>query len=80
MAKDERGFASMDRNKRREISCKGGRAAHSMGTAHQWTREEARQAGRKGGTARHRKQNVQLGQDSVPEQRASDPIPDIVAW
>lgn len=46
-----RGFASMDSNKQREIASKGGRAAHTQGTAHEWTSEEARQAGRKGGAA-----------------------------
>lgn len=50
-----RGFASMDREKQREIASKGGRAAHVQGTAHEWSSEEARAAGRKGGAAsRHR--------------------------
>jgi len=44
----------MDRNKQREIASKGGRAAHQKGTAHEWTSEEAREAGRKGGMASHR--------------------------
>src|ERR1700753_4031940 len=44
-----RGFASMDREKQREIARKGGRAAHQKGTAHEFTTEEARAAGRKGG-------------------------------
>ena len=48
-----RGFASMDRNKQREIARKGGMAAHEKGTAHEWTSEEARMAGRKGGEASH---------------------------
>lgn len=47
--RSERGFASMDPNKQREIASKGGRAAHEKGTAHQFTSEEARAAGRKGG-------------------------------
>jgi general stress protein YciG len=52
----KRGFASMDRNKQREIASKGGKLAHLRGQAHEWTPEEAREAGRKGGTAvRHRK-------------------------
>jgi len=55
MATEDRGFASMDRNKQREIASKGGRAAHKIGAAHEWTREEAQAAGRKGGLARHRK-------------------------
>lgn len=47
----KRGFASMDRAKQREIASKGGRAAHAKGTAHEFTSEEARVAGRKGGEA-----------------------------
>ena len=46
-----RGFASMDKDKQREIARKGGRAAHMKGTAHEFTSDEARQAGRKGGEA-----------------------------
>ncbi|MBI2834544.1 MAG: stress-induced protein [Acidobacteria bacterium] len=45
----------MDRNKQREIASKGGKAAHQKGTAHEWTSEEARNAGRKGGLASHMK-------------------------
>ena len=55
MAKEDRGFASMDRTKQREIARKGGKAAHLKGTAHEWTSEEARQAGRKGGMASHKR-------------------------
>ena len=55
MAKEDRGFASMDRSKQREIASKGGKAAHQKGTAHEWTSEEAREAGRKGGMASHRR-------------------------
>jgi uncharacterized protein len=47
-----RGFASMDPAKQREIASKGGKAAHQKGTAHEFTSEEAREAGRKGGQAR----------------------------
>ena len=49
--KERRGFASMSPEKQREIASKGGRAAHQKGTAHEWTSEEARSAGRKGGQA-----------------------------
>jgi uncharacterized protein len=55
VAKEDRGFASMDRQKQREIASKGGKAAHAKGTAHEWTSEEAREAGRKGGMASHRR-------------------------
>ena len=51
MAIEDRGFASMNRDKQREIARKGGKAAHDKGTAHEWTPEEARVAGRKGGLA-----------------------------
>lgn len=44
-----RGFASMDPEKQRQIASKGGRAAHEKGTAHEFSPEEAREAGRKGG-------------------------------
>lgn len=46
-----RGFAAMDREKQRQIASMGGRAAHEKGTAHEFTSEEAREAGRKGGEA-----------------------------
>jgi uncharacterized protein len=49
----KRGFASMDAARQREIASKGGRAAHEKGTAHEFTPEEARAAGRKGGQAAH---------------------------
>ena len=47
----KRGFASMDASKQRGIASKGGRAAHAKGTAHEFTSDEARVAGRKGGEA-----------------------------
>jgi general stress protein YciG len=48
-----RGFATMDRSRVIEIARKGGQAAHTAGTAHEFTTEEAREAGRKGGKAMH---------------------------
>ena len=48
-----RGFAAMDRTKVSEIASKGGKAAHAAGTAHQFTSDEARVAGKKGGVAPH---------------------------
>jgi general stress protein YciG len=57
----------MDRSKQREIASKGGKAAHQKGTAHEWTSEEAREAGRKGGMASHRHKQEQhgpLGEDN----------------
>ena len=50
--KSNRGFASMDPERQRQIASEGGRAAHEKGTAHEFTSEEAREAGRKGGMAR----------------------------
>ena len=47
--KSTRGFASMDPARQRDIASKGGKAAHAKGTAHEWTADEARRAGRKGG-------------------------------
>ena len=49
MQKNCRGFALLSRVKRREIASRAGRTAHRRGTAHEWTSEEAREAGRKGG-------------------------------
>jgi uncharacterized protein len=71
MATEDRGFASMDRNKQREIASKGGRAAHKKGAAHEWTREEAQAAGRKGGLARHRNAKNPAPATAV-EQSAAD--------
>src|SRR2546425_7681906 len=55
MAEKDRGFASMDPDKQREIASKAGKASHAKGGAHEWTSEEAREAGRRGGMARHAK-------------------------
>jgi general stress protein YciG len=53
-----RGFAAMDRSLVSAIARKGGKAAHEAGTAHEFTREEAREAGRKGGQATHAKRRA----------------------
>ena len=55
----------MDRSKQREIASKGGKAAHQKGTAHEWTSEEAREAGRKGGMASHRRKQLQQGEGQI---------------
>jgi general stress protein YciG len=74
VAKEDRGFASMDRTKQREIASKGGKAAHQKGTAHEWTSEEAREAGRKGGMASHRRrQEQQPSSSTMTEAVASAP-------
>ena len=57
MAKEDRGFANMDRAKQREIASKG--------AAHEWTSEEAREAGRKGGMASHRRRKGLAGVSDI---------------
>ena len=78
MAKEDRGFASMDRNRQRDIASKGGKAAHQKGTAHEWTSEEARDAGRKGGVASHRRKLEQHQTDAraqaVVDQSSEQPM------
>jgi general stress protein YciG len=66
-----RGFASMDEEKQREIASKGGKAAHEKGTAHEFTSEEAREAGRKGGEAvsQNREHMSQIGRKGGESSR-----------
>jgi uncharacterized protein len=71
VAKEDRGFASMDRAKQREIASKGGKAAHQKGTAHEWTSEEARDAGRKGGIASHQRRREQMNPNATTGNEAS---------
>jgi general stress protein YciG len=66
-----RGFAAMDRSKVSEIASKGGKAAHAAGTAHQFTSDEARAAGKKGGVAPH----VRRGRG--PRQSTTLPAADV---
>ena len=61
-----RGFASMDPARQREIASEGGRAAHEKGTAHEFTSEEAREAGRKGGQARSLNRSQARSQSREP--------------
>ena len=63
----------MDRAKQREIASKGGKAAHQKGTAHEWTSEEARDAGRKGGIASHqrRREQTQSPQRNMADENRS---------
>jgi general stress protein YciG len=60
-----RGFASMEPDKQRQIAEKGGRAAHAKGTAHEFTSDEAREAGRKGGqsVSRNRSHMADIGRE-----------------
>lgn len=48
--KAKRGFGAISPERQREIASKGGKAAHAKGSAHQFSPEEARAAGQKGGT------------------------------
>ena len=74
-----RGFAAMDRSRVSEIASKGGKAAHAAGTAHQFSSDEARNAGKKGGVAPHvrrgrgpRNPNVAPTKKSEPKEGASE--------
>ena len=59
----------MDRVRQREIASKGGKAAHQKGTAHEWTSEEARDAGRKGGLASHRQRRERKDSGDTQESQ-----------
>jgi len=77
--KSKRGFASMDRDKQRQIASKGGKAAHAKGTAHEFTPEEAVEAGRKGGKAAHAKGTAHRFTTPQPEASAQYAEP-MAAW
>ena len=62
--KSRRGFAAMDPERQRQIASEGGRAAHRQGVAHEWSAEEARQAGRKGGQNSKGSRNRNTSMDS----------------
>lgn len=70
--KERRGFASMSPEKQREIASKGGRAAHQKGTAHEWTSDEARSAGRKGGQISRGGRGRLSDEPMEPADRMSD--------
>ena len=71
--KSRRGFASMDPARQREIASKGGRAAHAKGTAHEWSSDEAREAGRKGGVtvSRDRAHMAAIGREGGESRSAA---------
>lgn len=58
-----KGFAAMDPEKQREIASRGGKTAHAAGSAHTFTSDEARRAGKKGGKAvsRNREHMAEIG-------------------
>jgi uncharacterized protein len=67
-----RGFAGMDRERQRQISSQGGKAAHQKGTAHEFDSNEAREAGRKGGMVsggRRRAREQAQGRPSREQER-----------
>ena len=70
-----RGFASMDEAKQREIASKGGTAAHQKGTAHEFSSDEARAAGRKGGetVSRDRHHMAEIGRKGGVSSRVGVP-------
>lgn len=70
-----RGFAGMDRERQRQISSQGGKAAHQKGTAHEFDSEEAREAGRKGGMVsggRRRAREQAANATATERERESD--------
>lgn len=56
-----RGFGSMDPDKQAAIASKGGKSAHAMKRAHEFTSEEAREAGKKGGASHSREHMAEIG-------------------
>ncbi len=68
-----RGFAAMDAEKQREIASKGGKAAHERGSAHEFTSEEAREAGRRGGqsVSRNREHMSAIGRKGGESSHAN---------
>jgi general stress protein YciG len=72
-----RGFAAMSAERQREIASKGGRAAHSKGTAHHFSPDEARVAGRKGGqvVSRDREHMSRIGREGGRRAHVRDDTP-----
>lgn len=75
--RERSGFAGMDREKQREIARRGGRAAHQKGTAHEFTADEARAAGRKGGVSvsRDREHMSRIGRTGGLRSRSGEGSP-----
>lgn len=71
--KSRRGFASMDPARQKEIASRGGKAAHEKGTAHEWSSDEARHAGRKGGVtvSRDRAHMAAIGREGGESRSAA---------
>ena len=63
--KSRRGFAAMSPERQREIASQGGRAAHQQGVAHEWSTDEARAAGKKGGQISGKRRSSSENGESV---------------
>lgn len=76
--KNNRGFAAMDQSRQREIASRGGKAAHAQGHAHEFTADEARDAGRKGGqvVSRDRNHMAVIGRAGGKARARSRPLRD----
>jgi general stress protein YciG len=74
-ASRRRGFAAMDPTRQREIASRGGHAAHSKGKAHEFSTEEAREAGRKGGqsVSRDRAHMARIGREGGKRSHRKPP-------
>lgn len=72
----KRGFAAMDPEKQRQLASLGGKASHKKGTGHEWTSEQAREAGRRGGVASGHVRNARKKRieevDAIPREVQSD--------
>jgi hypothetical protein len=64
----------MSPEKQREIASKGGRAAHEKGTAHEWTADEARSAGRKGGQVSRGGRGRLVASPDSPSPSTAEPM------
>jgi uncharacterized protein len=65
----KRGFGAMKPDRVREIASRGGKAAHAIGSAHEWTSEQARIQGRKGGKAFHQKRRRERAARIAAEEK-----------
>ncbi len=70
--RSRRGFAGMDPAAVRALASRGGKAAHEQGTAHEFTPEEARAAGRKGGLAKHKPRETQQRRASQESEHSRE--------
>jgi hypothetical protein len=69
---NRQGFAAMDKDELRDVAAEGGRASHEQGTGHEFTSQEAREAGRKGGQASAESRSEQSGASSASTRGESE--------